>query len=355
MLIELLIGAPECYRADEVLAAAHLPVTPAADIWSLGCIYSEAARWVATGKRGLLAYRQARLSETEKIPDFEDGNCFHDGQHVLQAVRNSHEATMSSLHEEDTITQRVLERMVDEMLQSEPDTRPNAKQLWAKVLKIQTDAEADLGNPGGGGSMFPTSQRPPPPPVLPPGMIPDYYHPHASHGVRLNSVDPNHARSLPTITSQFGSFANEGELSHSPDGLADAEEQLFRFQKSRVSEGSIPQILPTVRKGADRSMYDGNKQGRRQTFWERQSADDSPKLGMPFISNRSKTLDLPHGGSSSASSVKQVVRRPGDFLVKLGSKQVSPQEPNINLTATTPRSASSYTVSTYFSFVWRLE
>jgi hypothetical protein len=219
------------------------------------------------------------------------------------------------------------------------------------VLKILIDAEADLGNPGGEGFMLPPSQRPPPPPVLPPGMTPDYYHPHSSHGERLNSLDPNRARSLPTVTSAFGSFANDGELSHSPDGLADAEEQDVRFHQSRVSEGSIPQILPILPKGAGRSMYDGSKQGRRRTFWGRQSTDGSPKLGKPFIGDRSKTIDLPHGGSISASSANQVVRRPGDFWIKLESKQVSPQESNINLMTSTPRSPSSYTVSTYFSFV----
>ncbi|KAL1635093.1 hypothetical protein SLS56_001845 [Neofusicoccum ribis] len=54
-------GAPECFRVDGVVGSLNISVKQNVDIWSLGCVWSEAAVWVISGKQG----------------------CFHDGTKVL--------------------------------------------------------------------------------------------------------------------------------------------------------------------------------------------------------------------------------------------------------------------------------
>lgn len=204
-------GAPECYRADEILATARLPVTPKADIWSLGCIYSEAARWVTTGRKGLLAYRQARLLETQQLPNFEDGNCFHDGQHPLQTIRDSHETTISNLNKDDNITQQILERLVGDMLQSEPDARPSTTQLQLRVSRVLNDARSD---PRRGNSILSLSNRPPPPPEIPPSLQPILF--HSQH----HQTPPRYVPRLPSSPSEPSSFLRDTERSQSPTGIS---------------------------------------------------------------------------------------------------------------------------------------
>ena len=46
--------------------------------------------WVANGYNGILEYRKSRKKETDQIGEFKDGDCFHDGNEVLQAVGKQH-------------------------------------------------------------------------------------------------------------------------------------------------------------------------------------------------------------------------------------------------------------------------
>lgn len=112
-----------------------------ADIWSLGCLYSEAAMWIADGYKGLLDYREQRTSETERI-SFQGGSCFHDGKRVLGSVLEAHRDIEDRLRRSDYITKDVLDSMIDEMLWEED--RPNAKALWRKVEMVLQRARQKL-------------------------------------------------------------------------------------------------------------------------------------------------------------------------------------------------------------------
>jgi hypothetical protein len=324
---------------------------------------------VATGKKGLLAYRQNRLSETQKIPNFGDGSCFHDGQHKLQTVCDSHGAAIRSLHKEDTITQRVLERMVDEMLQSEPDTRPSARQLWAKKCRILTDAEADLSGlismPSAKESMtFPLPHRPPPPPVLPPGLMPPppppvrhpvgtpyYYHPHPSHGKSQDSLDPNGARSLSTVRNEGGLFISSEERSYSLDGLIGDEKRRFQPLNLDILDGAISQKLasPTLTKLADSSAHNGGKKGRQRKLSGVQNTDDSTESS---ISQHSNTGNRPRGWYKGAFSLNENTRGTENSQIqsnsKLTSEQVSRHDLNGCFMNSAPSTQSGYTVRTHF-------
>jgi hypothetical protein len=97
--------------------------------------------WIADGYRGLLEYRQQRLSETERIL-FKGGDCFHDGERVLQAVLNAHMDIEDRLRKSDFITKDVLDSMIDEMLWEED--RPSAKALVRKADMVLSRARQKL-------------------------------------------------------------------------------------------------------------------------------------------------------------------------------------------------------------------
>lgn len=109
-------------------------------------MYSEAAVWLAHGLKGthgLEAYRDRRKSETDKIPKFKDGDCFHDGEKSLEAVREYHNMVLRALRTEDYVTKNVLNDMVAEMLDYK-EYRPTAQNLWGKVIRITEKARIRL-------------------------------------------------------------------------------------------------------------------------------------------------------------------------------------------------------------------
>lgn len=112
-----------------------------ADIWALGCIYSEAAVWLADGYKGLLDYRKDRMAELGSI-SVNESDSFHNGERVLNCVLESHKDVEDRLRRSDHITKDVLESMVDEMLWEED--RPTAQALWRKAEKVLARASQKL-------------------------------------------------------------------------------------------------------------------------------------------------------------------------------------------------------------------
>ena len=69
---------------------ARFDVERSVDIWSLGCVLSEAATWSVHGRRRLLEYRRHRRKEVQDILGSGAGDAFHDGSRVLPAVVENH-------------------------------------------------------------------------------------------------------------------------------------------------------------------------------------------------------------------------------------------------------------------------
>jgi len=170
------IGAPECYmpyNPDKPTGRDSPMISWESDIWSLGCIYSEAAVWIAEGYKGLVDYRKKRMAETDRIL-FKCGDCFHDGVRVLQSVLDVHRDVEDSLRRSDYITSDVLHSMVGEMMWDED--RPNAKTLWRKAetvlskarQKLSAKTEYEFPRPGSRGRFLPPLRVQPPTVPLPP-------------------------------------------------------------------------------------------------------------------------------------------------------------------------------------------
>jgi hypothetical protein len=130
--------------------------------------------WIADGYKGLLDYRKQRMAETDRIL-FKGGDCFHDGERVLQSVLDAHRDIEDRLRRSDYITKHVLDAMVDEMLWEED--RPNAKALSRKAEMVSSKARQRLSvntgdsfsRPGSAASRtLPPNPLPPPTQPLPP-------------------------------------------------------------------------------------------------------------------------------------------------------------------------------------------
>lgn len=134
-----IIGPPECWRADAFSARTPLRIQQKADIWSFACVLSEAAVWIVHGRHGLQEYRQRRKAETGLRSSFEDSDCFHNGERVLNAVKQTHESLETHIRRSDHITQAVWKSMIREML-VDVQSRPDAFQSYNKTRLILEDA-----------------------------------------------------------------------------------------------------------------------------------------------------------------------------------------------------------------------
>jgi hypothetical protein len=106
---------------------------PTKDVWSLACVYSEAAVWVVQGRTGLSRYRLQRTTATnavEKLRETSHAGCFHDGTKVLQEVLETHVKIRRRRRNNDHITDKVLD-LVEDMLGDE-SSRPEACRVYEK-------------------------------------------------------------------------------------------------------------------------------------------------------------------------------------------------------------------------------
>lgn len=119
-------------------------VTQGVDIWSLGCIFSEAATWLASPAGGLYAYRSQRRRATQNMSHVKAKGCFHDNQKMLEVVENQHRSIQMRTRMDrrgDPLTCAVLQDLVQIMLHSSPDKRPPARTVYNKVKAVIEKAE----------------------------------------------------------------------------------------------------------------------------------------------------------------------------------------------------------------------
>jgi serine/threonine protein kinase len=126
------LGAPECDRYLE--DGSNPEAIQLLDIWSLGCVFSTAATWIALGSRGLREYEQRRVSFMRHLKK-DPVAMFHDGEKVISAVSDWHTLLRGYLRAEDNITGSVLD-MIDEHLFQPGNRRFTAKQLHRHLEQI---------------------------------------------------------------------------------------------------------------------------------------------------------------------------------------------------------------------------
>ena len=137
------IGAPETFRSESLETVA-LDISPSADLWSLGCVYSECATWVVAGYGKVREYRRRRGEELQAKHKRRMGELFHDDHHTLNIVASHHDAVARGCRNGDFITTKVLKDLVNHMILDNPDVRFNAKQLHHYSQRIVREAREEM-------------------------------------------------------------------------------------------------------------------------------------------------------------------------------------------------------------------
>ncbi|KAG8532871.1 uncharacterized protein KY384_002749 [Bacidia gigantensis] len=150
-------GAPETFRLRG-LKLSNLNVKRQVDIWSMACVFSEITTWIGSGWTMVEEYRSRRQREIKrKWNDLEDGDMFHDGEKLLNAVRDSHSNFIQFRRESDFITQRVLHEVIVDCFDKTPAHRSEAQALWGRAQRILEEARLNLKNWHGSHAQDPPS------------------------------------------------------------------------------------------------------------------------------------------------------------------------------------------------------
>ncbi|RSL97519.1 hypothetical protein CEP52_010868 [Fusarium oligoseptatum] len=137
-------GAPESSHHADYTHHGRTHITTTNDIWSLGCVMSETAVWIKSGRQGLENYRNGRIAETRTLPRFDQasrGRCFHDGAQALSAVRTAHDWIRSN-SSHDIVTLQVLEMIETSMLVFHAD-RQDAHSIHERLVQIIHSASSN--------------------------------------------------------------------------------------------------------------------------------------------------------------------------------------------------------------------
>jgi hypothetical protein len=115
------------------------------DIWSIGCVLSEFAVYIADGEVGVSEYRRDRQSETSRIHTHEDQGCFHNTKKVLDTVSRTHATVQEGRRIHDHVTAMVIDQLVQPMLQHESQ-REDASTLWNRALLVLSQASETISS-----------------------------------------------------------------------------------------------------------------------------------------------------------------------------------------------------------------
>ncbi|KAI9744665.1 MAG: hypothetical protein M1818_002194 [Claussenomyces sp. TS43310] len=139
-------GAPERYPGRRGSGAVHQTI----DIWSLGCVFSIAATWVALGYQGTRQYSKLRAKTiagriqrqrsqpltNPRPPELEPGDYFHNALTVLPEITNWHDYLRSSLRRTDGITHQVLDLVDRHMLVGDPKSRMSSSAVCNQLAQM---------------------------------------------------------------------------------------------------------------------------------------------------------------------------------------------------------------------------
>ena len=125
---------------------ANFPVSQTIDTWSLGCVFSIAATWFVTGLQGVVWFSNIRSDAVKKLglgpssASKEQGDQFHDGEQVLEAVKDWHNFLRSLIRNTDHITSHILDIVDKHMLIRVPDKRDKAEALCNRLQALLENA-----------------------------------------------------------------------------------------------------------------------------------------------------------------------------------------------------------------------
>jgi hypothetical protein len=119
---------------------------PSKDIWSLGCVFSEAVYWSVFGPSGHRHYQDMRRSSTVPIlKDSAYSGCFHNGHSIHDIVRLFHRDAIKNRRTNiDDIVNHIV-YFIEEML-GDQHARPNALELHRRLTVALDLVRAPVSN-----------------------------------------------------------------------------------------------------------------------------------------------------------------------------------------------------------------
>jgi len=132
-------SAPETSRQKEDLHGLRGHITPAVDVWSLGCVFFEAAVWMATFDRGRDEFCQARIDATSNLKSLisaEYRGAFHDGNEALRLLSDKAREISNLGTPVACLSRNVMDFVLDEMLLPGTGTRLRAEQLHERFRRV---------------------------------------------------------------------------------------------------------------------------------------------------------------------------------------------------------------------------
>lgn len=118
-----------------------------ADIWSLGCVISTAATWVVHGYSGIRDFEK-RPTPNTNIKQHCAISRFHDGKKILPEVVAWHALLRGNIGTGDFITDKILDLIDDHLLQGDPVSRYDSKELCKHLDNLLQENSPDSGDIG---------------------------------------------------------------------------------------------------------------------------------------------------------------------------------------------------------------
>jgi serine/threonine protein kinase len=142
------VAAPE-------IVSDELSISQSVDIWSLGCVFLEAATWILRGPQELKRFQLLRsraitfLSQHHKAAYHHDGTRteFHNGRDVLSVISNHFKKLNSFQEKKNNITAEVLKLIEQNMLVADSRQRWSSAQLSTAMENAIKDCNASIYAP----------------------------------------------------------------------------------------------------------------------------------------------------------------------------------------------------------------
>lgn len=130
--------APEYSHYVRDMQKGTSTITDDADIWSMGCVFSEALVWSVLGPSGQSRYNDCRTAMVANISAMRDSGydaSFHDGVDRLIAVDQMHRRVLESRKDFDSISTGIV-GMIESSMMCRKDQRLLARQLYGKFQQV---------------------------------------------------------------------------------------------------------------------------------------------------------------------------------------------------------------------------
>ncbi|KAF6530420.1 hypothetical protein HZS61_001732 [Fusarium oxysporum f. sp. conglutinans] len=233
-----IIVAPEVFSNFSIQDSCDVGISPIADIWSLGALFSDILVWTIAGEQGREEYCLRRSTEISQYRHLRAANhdcCFHDGEQRLNSIEDVHNEVMKHKRSSDSISPLISDLILDHMLVG-PRERLDAMQIRtyaARKFKENQKGNAAAKLPSDGIFSTPTPVNPNRDPVKPPNrQTPERRATMPPNGFKGHSLPEGTSMPYPPTAepSHIGG-TNMNQQNHQQNGNIISEERVVTVKQ----------------------------------------------------------------------------------------------------------------------------